>query len=124
MTAQILEIAGQEMVLLSKAEFARLKDAAENYDDIVAAVEARKRREEGEEYVPAEVVNRLISGEIPLKVWREYRGLSQERLGALVGCQGSWIGKLEKEKAEGGVKLWQALSEALAVDLDDLLPAT
>lgn len=122
MTAQLLEIAGQEMVLLSKAEFARLKEAAESYEDIVAAVDAQKRREAGEEYVPAEVVNRLLAGESPLKVWRTYRGLTLDGLGKLVGRQASFLGKLEKGQNEGGVRLWQALAEALKVDLDDLLP--
>ncbi len=121
MTAQLLEIAGQEMVLLSKAEFAHLKDASENYEDIVAAVEARKRREEGEEYVPADVVNRLIAGESPLKVWREYRGITQTSLGEIVGCKAGMISKLEKGRAEGGFKLWQDLAKALSVGLDDLV---
>ena len=70
MTAQTLDIAGQQMVLLSQAEFERLMEAAENYADIEAAVAARQRREAGEEYFPAALVDRLLDGENPLKVWR------------------------------------------------------
>ena len=122
MTAQFVEIAGEQMVMLTRREFERLAEAAENYADIEAAVEAQRRREAGEEYVPIELVDRLMAGESPLKVWREYRGLTLEALGDLVGRQGSMISKLEKGRNEGGIKLWQALAEALKIDLDDLLP--
>ncbi|MFO1254363.1 MAG: helix-turn-helix transcriptional regulator [Sphingomonadaceae bacterium] len=122
MTAQFVEIAGAQMVLLDRKEFERLSEAAEHYDDIVAAVEAQKRRDAGEEYIPAEIVNRLVSDENPLKVWRQYRGLTLDGLGELVGRKGSFISKLEKGKAEGGIKLWQDLARALKLDLDDLLP--
>lgn len=122
MTAQFVEIAGAQMVLLDRKEFERLVEAAAHFDDIVAAVEAQKRREAGEEYFPAEIVNRLINDENPLKVWRQYRGLTLEALGAMVGRKGSFISKLEKGRAEGGIKLWQDLAKALKLDLEDLLP--
>jgi len=118
----MIEIAGTQMVMLTRKEFDALTEAAEHYADIVAAVEAQKRREAGEEYVPAEVVEQLIAGENPLKVWRNYRGLSLAALGEMVGRQASFMGKLEKGVNEGGIKLWQALAKALDVDLDDLLP--
>ena len=124
MTVQQIEIAGQQMVLLTRQEFERLAEAAENYADVEAAVLAEQRREAGEEYVPVELVDRLIAGESPLKVWREYRGLTLDALGAMVGRKGSMISKLEKGRNEGGIKLWQALATALRVDLDDLLPAS
>ena len=123
MTEQFVEIAGQQMVLLTRPEFDKLATAAENYADIEAAVAAQQRREAGEEYVPVELVDRLMAGESPLKVWREYRGLTLEGLGELVGRQGSMISKLEKGRNEGGIKLWQALAKALSVDLDDLIEA-
>jgi DNA-binding XRE family transcriptional regulator len=124
MTVQQIEIAGQQMVLLTRQEFEQLAEAAESYADIEAAVRAEQRREAGEEYVPIELVDRLMAGENPLKVWREYRGLTLDALGAMVGRKGSMISKLEKGRNEGGIKLWQALAKALSVDLDDLLPVS
>ena len=123
MTAHFVEIAGQEVVLLSKEEFDRLRVAAESYEDIVAAIDARKQREMGEEYVPKEVVDQLLAGANPLRVWRNYRGLSMDALGLMVDRKGSFISKLEKGHAEGGIKLWQMLAKALNVDLDDLIEA-
>jgi DNA-binding XRE family transcriptional regulator len=123
MTAQFVEIAGAQMVLLTREEFNRLSDAAEHYDDIVAAVEAQKRREAGEEYIPADVVGKLVAGENPLKVWRKYRGFTLRELAEKVGHQDSFISKLETGRSEGGVKLWQQLAKALDVDLEDLIPS-
>lgn len=121
MTAQVIEIAGTKMVLLTDDEYRSLVEDAEHYADIVAAVEAQKRREAGEEYVPAEVVRALIEGENPLKVWRKHRGMTLQALADKVGRKPSFIGKLEKGQNEGGIKLWQSLAKALDLDLDDLL---
>lgn len=121
MTAQFVEIAGEQMVLLTQGEFQRLKEFAEHYADILAAVNAQKRREAGEEYIPADVVNELVSGENPLKVWRNYRGFTLQTLADRVGRTPSFISKLERGQNEGGVKLWQMLANVLEIDLDDLI---
>lgn len=122
MTAQHIQIAGQAMVVLTQAEFERLADAAENYEDICAAVAAEQRRLSGEEYVPAELVNRIIDGESALKVWREYRDLTQEQLARAVGKQGSWLAKLENGRLKGDVHIWRKLASVLDVELDDIAP--
>ena len=122
MTVQSIEIAGQKMVILTAAEFERLAEAAEHYDDICAAVKAQERREAGEEYVPSEVVDQIMAGENPLKVWRKYRGLTQEELAAKVGHEGSWLAKLEKGRAHGKPVDWRRLAEELEVDLEDIFP--
>ncbi len=122
MTAQLVEIAGQPMVLLTKSEFDRLSAAAINWSDIEKAVEAQNRRDSGEEYLPASVVDRIMSGESALKVWRTHRGLSQEELGQRVNRQGSMIAKLESGRAQGDILLWRALADALAADIDDIAP--
>jgi len=122
MTVQQLEIAGQQMVLLTKSEFERLQEAAENYADICAAVAAQQRAQAGEEYVPGKLLDRIFAGESALKVWREHRGLTQDELAAKVGKQGSWLAKIEKGKLHGTVQIWRKLAAALDVDLDDILP--
>jgi ribosome-binding protein aMBF1 (putative translation factor) len=110
------------MVLLTKAEFERLQEAAENYADICASVAAQERAASGEEYIPGELLDRIFAGESALKVWREYRGLTQEQLAAKVGKQGSWLAKIENGKLEGGIQVWRKLAAALEVELDDILP--
>ena len=74
-----------------------------------------------EEVIPVEVVERLVEGESPVKVWREHRGLTQEDLGDQVGLSGSYLSQIESGKREGTVKVYAALARALGVDVDDLV---
>jgi DNA-binding XRE family transcriptional regulator len=121
-TVQYLEIAGQELVLLPKADYRRLCDEVEDVLDARAAASAQERHDAGDEYVPHSVIERLVAGEHPLRVWREYRGLSQEALGRLVGLNKMTISGLESGKRDTPSRNWRALANALEVDVDDIVP--
>jgi DNA-binding XRE family transcriptional regulator len=122
MTVQFVEISGEKMAILPESEFRKLAELAEDLDDIAAAIRAEKRAAEGEEYVPQELVSRLVDGEHPLLVWREYRSLSQQALGKLVGLSKMTISGLENGKRDTSSKNWRALANALNVDVDDIMP--
>ena len=122
MSVQYIEVSGEKMAVLPKAEFLRLAELAEDLDDIAAAIRAEKRAAEGQEYVPFELVERLVAGEAPLLVWREYRGLSQQGLGDKVGLSKMTISGLEAGKRDTSSKNWRALAQALGVDIDNILP--
>src|SRR3546814_20842193 len=68
------------MAVLPEDEYRRLLDVVEDREDRDAASQAEERRKAGEEYIPASVVDKLMAGESPLKVWRRYRGLTQAEL--------------------------------------------
>jgi ribosome-binding protein aMBF1 (putative translation factor) len=122
MTVQIVEIAGHKMALLPVAEYERLIDIAEDKTDALAAAEAERRRLEGEEYLPAELVDRILGGENPLKVWRKHRGMTLETLADKAGTQHSMLSRIENGKLQGTPGLWRRLAEALKVSADDILP--
>ncbi len=122
MTVQFVEIAGQKMAMLPVAEFERLVDLAEDKLDVSAAIAAERRREAGEEYVPAELVDRIIAGENALKVWRNHRGLTQAILAKKAGISQAFVGFLEKDEKTASVETWQSLAKALDVELEDILP--
>ena len=122
MSVQYIEISGEKMAVLPKAEFLRLAELAEDLDDVAAAIRAEKRAAEGQEYVPFELVERLVAGEAPLLVWREYRGLSQQGLGDKVGLSKMTISGLEAGKRDTSSKNWRALAQALGVNIDNILP--
>lgn len=122
MTAQILEIGGQKMAMLPVADYERLLEIAEDQADINAAIAAEKRRLEGEEYVPAELVYSIMDGENALRAWRKYRGLTLARLNALSGVNKATLSQLENGKALGRPATWRALADALDVTVDDILP--
>jgi DNA-binding XRE family transcriptional regulator len=122
MTVQILEIAGQKMAVLPVADYERLVDIAEDRSDVVAAARSAERREAGEEYVPAEVIDAILAGQSPLRVWRRHRGLTLEQLVHTTGARHATLSDIENGKAQGKPALWKALANALNVSVDDILP--
>lgn len=122
MTVQIIDIAGHKVAILPEAEYRLLADSAEDNADIQAAIRAEERHLAGEEYVPAALVERLVNGESPLKVWREYRGFTQQHLGEQLGLSKMTISDLESGKRDTSARNWRRLASILSVDLDDLVP--
>ncbi len=103
--------------ILPYDEYQRLRQAAEDLAD-TAAYLAHK----DDETIPAAFAERLIDGENPVRVWRQYRQLTQTALAVRVGVTQSYLSEIETGKSEGSVKVLAALAHALAIDLDDLVP--
>lgn len=65
-------------ITIPKDEYLRLKAIEEDMADLNSAADVLARIKAGtEELIPAAVVDRLLDGDAPLKVWREHRELSQ-----------------------------------------------
>jgi DNA-binding XRE family transcriptional regulator len=122
MTAQIIEIAGQRMVVLPVVEYERLLGVVEERADGEAAARAEARRDAGEEYVPVELVDKILAGENALRAWRKFRGLTAVQLSEISNVDQSRISELENGKAQGKPATWRALADALNVAVDDILP--
>jgi ribosome-binding protein aMBF1 (putative translation factor) len=122
MSVQILEIAGRKMVVLPIEDYDRLVEIAEDREDIAAAADAERRRNEGMEYLPASMVNRILDGENALRVWREYRGMTIAELAEKSGYGYSMISKIETGARQGTVALWNAVAAALKVLPEDIMP--
>jgi DNA-binding XRE family transcriptional regulator len=120
--AQVIEIAGEKMAVLPVAEYERLIELAEDNADVIAAEKAAERRRGGEEYLPAELVDRILDGENPLRVWRQYRNLSLKQLAEKSGVGLSYISELERGLKNGPGHVWAKLSRSLNVTVEDILP--
>jgi len=124
MSAQIIERGGKpEYAVLPYDEYLALLELAEDVRDAEDAREAIRELVSGEdEAIPAEIADRLIAGdEHPLKVWREYRELTQEALGNVAGVGKSYVSKIEAGSKTGSAKVLKALAEVLRVDIGGLL---
>lgn len=99
-------------------EYERLRDAAEMDADVRLYDDALAR---DDEYFPIEVVDRLLANENPIKVYREYRGLTQQRLAQSAGIGKSYLSQIESGKRGGSSKVLRAIAKALDVDLDDVV---
>ena len=96
---------------------------AEDFDDLVAYDKAIAELESGEdEAIPAEIVARVLAGdEHPLKVWREFRGMTQAGLADQAGVSQGQVALIEGGKRQGTVEVLKGLARVLNVDLDDLV---
>jgi ribosome-binding protein aMBF1 (putative translation factor) len=123
MGVQILEIAGRKMAVLPVEDYERLVEIAEDREDVAAAEDAERRRNEGNtEYLPVSMVDRILDGENALRVWREYRGMTIAELAEKSGYGYSMISKIESRSRQGTVALWKALAAALNVLPEDIMP--
>jgi DNA-binding XRE family transcriptional regulator len=113
---------GDEMVVLPRTEYDRLLDAAEMAADVAAYDKVKEAFERGEEeYVPADVVHRMIAGENLVRVWRQYRGLTLEQLAERAGISKSFLSQIETGKRAGTVDKLQLIAAALNLTIDDIV---
>ena len=109
---------GTRMVVLTAAEFERLRELAEDAEDGIAATLQLERMRQGEQGVPGEVVGLMLNdGLSPIAAWRKFRGLSQADLAAKSGCSQVWLSKIESGAARGTAKLRRAIAKALDAPL-------
>jgi DNA-binding XRE family transcriptional regulator len=123
MSVQVIERNGHpEWAILPYEEYLQLVEQAEtlqdiqDYDRIKAAVESGE-----EEVIPAGSAYALAEGESPIKVWREYRQLTQQQLAELVGMSVPFLSQIETAKRKASMKIMVALAKALRVTVDDLI---
>ena len=76
-----------------------------------------------EELIPAEVVDRLLAGEAPVRAWRAHRGLTQQALAAVAGLSKSYLSQIESGRKTGTLETLGHLARVLGVEVDDLAPA-
>ena len=119
----IVTPAGERLAVLPEAEFLALLEAAQDAADRDAVRGFRAALSAGdEELLPAELVDRILAGEPPLRVWREHRGLSARALARAAGIAQAYVTQIETGRRTGSIDTWTRLADALAVRIDDLLP--
>ncbi len=119
---QIIERDGKpEWAILPYEEYLKLIEQAElleyirDFDEISAAIERGD-----EELIPAEVVNAILDGRNPIKVWREYRGLTQQQLADIVRISKPYLSQIETGKRTGTTDVLSAIAKALDVSLEQV----
>jgi len=119
---QIIERDGKpEWAILPYEEYLKLIEQAElledirDFDEISAAIERGD-----EELIPAEVVNAILDGRNPIKVWREFRGLTQQQLANVVRISKPYLSQIEAGKRTGTTDVLAAIAKALDVSLEQV----
>jgi DNA-binding XRE family transcriptional regulator len=119
MSVQFIKNNGVKQYAIIPADtYALLLEKAEMLDDVRAYDEAMASDDES---IPSEIVDRLLSGESKLKVWREYRNLSQAELAEKCGVAQASISQIESGDRVGSITLLKKIASMLKLDVDDLI---
>lgn len=111
-----------ETATITRAEYDRLRHAAEDLNDLRAYDRAQAALASGaDERIPAEFAKRLIDGDRPLPVYRDLRGLTQTQLATASGVNRVQIADIEAGRKTGSVETIRKLADALGVAVDDLI---
>lgn len=123
MNVQIIEQDGKPVfAVLPINEYNKLRELLEDAEDaatcnrIVADIESGR-----EELFPQELVDALVNGESPVRVFREFRGMTPARLAAECGVSPAHIYQIERGKRSMSVDLLRKMIRVLRVDADLLL---
>jgi DNA-binding Xre family transcriptional regulator len=110
-----------DTVVLRRADYEALVREAEDAVDAAQIREAEARVAAGaDEYVPIALTKRLIAGEVPVRVWRDHRGLSARALADRAGISAAYLSQIETGKKPGSFDAMAKLARALGVDMEDL----
>jgi DNA-binding XRE family transcriptional regulator len=122
MGVQIIEKDGKpEWAVIPYETYQRLLEEAEMLQDIQDYDEAKKAIAEGEELIPSQVTYAILDGQNPIKIWRKYRGLTQQQLAEMAGMSRSHLSQIESGKREGSPEELTAIAKALRLALDDII---
>ncbi len=87
-----------------------------SYDRIKAQLVAGE-----EELLPAEFADRILDGESPLRVWREFRGLPLQILADRVDVSKGYLSEIENGCKDGSVRVMKRVAEVLGLELTDIV---
>jgi DNA-binding XRE family transcriptional regulator len=123
MNVQIIERDGKpEWAVIPYEMYVQLAEEAEMLQDIRDYDTVKERVERGEEeLIPSEVVYALMEGKNPIKVWREYRQLTQQQLAEAVGISTPYLSQIETSKRSGRTEVLTAIAKVLKVSLDEIV---
>ena len=115
---KIVSPSGETMVVMPLADYEALIDAVDiaTADKVVAEVAAGR-----DEFIPSAMVDRMLNGESPIRVWREHRGLTATALAGQAGISPAYLSELESGKKDGSVSVLARIASTLKLTIDDLV---
>lgn len=72
--------------------------------------------------IPLEVTKRIMTGKSPIKVYRDWRGMTQKQLARAAGIANPvYLSQIETKRRKGSTDMLRRIARALNVDLDDVV---
>jgi len=104
---------------ITRAEFEAMLQRIEDMEDRFDLLQAHARGP-SEDALPGSFAKRLVNGEHPLRIWREFRAMTLDQLSAAAGVSKSYLSEVENGIKGGSVVFMKACAKALAVSLEDI----
>jgi DNA-binding XRE family transcriptional regulator len=105
------------VVVVPWAEYERLKAGADEDARLIALATPHR----GEEAFPADIAKLLIAGNNPVKVFRVWRGMTQQQLSTQSNVANQYISQIERGVRKVGRTVAKKLAPALGVSIDALM---
>lgn len=119
MKIQIIEKKGKPaFAVVPIDEWRRITEALEDKVDIAAV---RRSIDSNEDGIPLDVVDRILDGQNSLKVYREWRGITQAVLAKRVGSSTAYISQIETGRRQMGKALIKRVAMTLRLPVSLLL---
>ena len=115
-----ITLSGETYAIVPLSEYEALHEAADE-DAMDAGIMRRVLQDPEQEWIPADMLRRMAAGEHPVRVWRDYRGMTASALAAAAGIAGSYLSAIEKGRKPGSMNAMKRIARALDVNLDDLV---
>ena len=106
-----------DTITIPREEYDSMRTRLEDLDDIIAAHAAHTGVT-----LPHALAMRIINGEHPVRVWRDFRNLSAAALAEKAGISKPYLSEIETGKKPGSIDAYKAVAEALGVSLDAVVP--
>lgn len=114
--------ADKQSVTLSRKDWEALIEAVEDSEDRLAVMKSRATRKGGkDDAMPAILVERLLAGEHPVRVYREWRGITATALAKAAGIKQPYLSAIETGGKPGSAAALKRLATALHADMEDLV---
>lgn len=107
-----------DMITISRVEYEALLEAREDLEDQRIVDAYLSNPQEG---IPSDMVDRILDGESPLAVLRQWRGFSQSSLAKASGVNRVQISDIEAGRSKGSIDTYKKLADALRLTIDDIV---
>jgi hypothetical protein len=105
-----------DTVTIPIEEYKAMLGRIEDLDDILAGHAARTGAT-----LPHDLAMRIVNGEHPVRLWREYRGMSAVALAEAAKMSKTYLSEIETGKKPGSIDAYRGIAGVLGVPVDALL---
>ncbi len=125
MTVQFIKQGDKpEWAIVPYNTYLQLVEMADMLQDVQDYDSAKTALERGDdELVPSDVVYAILDGGNPIRIWREFRGMSQQETAENAGISVPYLSQLETNKRRGSLNVLSAIAKALKVTLENIVPS-